>query len=130
MADITPIKNNENVHDFAYSGDLEALNTYLNAGGAVNLTDEDGRSPLHYASMFNINNCVEFLIKAGANIDLQDKWGNTPLHIAASNRDGDIAIKLLLQAGANRNIKDIEGELPIERAKNYNFPDNINAFIK
>lgn len=48
----------------------------------VNKTDNQGRSPLHFAAALGDDDSVQSLIKAGAEINLKDKYGRTPLHYA------------------------------------------------
>ncbi len=48
----------------------------------INLTDKNGRTPLHIASRKNAK-VVELLLEKKAIVEPLDKWGLTPLHYAA-----------------------------------------------
>jgi len=78
-----------------------------------NARDDEGRTPLHYASNVEV---AELLLKHGADPNAQDNEGNTPLHVAV--REGDLDMVELLIKYANPNIKNNKGLLPIHYAKN------------
>ncbi|OXA64028.1 Transient receptor potential cation channel subfamily A member 1 [Folsomia candida] len=69
--------------------------------------DVQRRAPLHYASMFDHYNLVEYLIEQGAIVNALDKEKRTPLHLAAS-RNGWRTVKSLIRFGANITLKDNE----------------------
>ena len=75
---------NEDVFEAARCGDTAAIQSYLNTGGPVDLTDEDGRTLLHCAAGEGQIKVVELLIKRGCRIDPVDKNGWTPLDYATS----------------------------------------------
>ncbi|CAG7822921.1 unnamed protein product [Allacma fusca] len=53
---------------------------------SLNASDFEGRTPLHYAAMFNHSELVTFLVNEGSEINPLDKNNCTPLHLAASKR--------------------------------------------
>ena len=96
----------------------------IKRGFDINLQDENGWSPLHFACQAGSYECVKALLDAGAQIELKDKFGNTPLWRATfcSKGKGDI-IKILRENGANPLEKNKEGICPVELARgigNYN----------
>ncbi|KAI5798035.1 DIL domain-containing protein [Peziza echinospora] len=74
----------------------------------VNAPDEEGTSPLIYASCFGHQEVVAVLLDAGANPDQQDKNRWSSLMWATTNRHKGIA-KLLLDRGASPEIKSSTG---------------------
>lgn len=62
--------------------------------------DEDGVSPLHYASRHGHIDPVRLLLGAGANPSITENYGFTPLHEAAENGHAEVA-HALLAAGAD-----------------------------
>src|SRR5208282_1549627 len=60
---------------------LEGL---LSAGADVSGKDENGNTPLHWASHFNNLEAAELLIKSGAQRNARDNAGETPLDLAES----------------------------------------------
>ena len=41
--------------------------------------DELGRTPLHIAAMFGVDDMVALLLERGADVNARDQWGTTPL---------------------------------------------------
>ena len=72
----------EDVFEAARCGDTATFQSYLNSGGSVDLTDEDGRTLLHCAAGEGQMKVVELLIKRGCRTDPVDKNECTPLDYA------------------------------------------------
>ncbi|EHK50340.1 hypothetical protein TRIATDRAFT_169796, partial [Trichoderma atroviride IMI 206040] len=53
--------------------------------GKVDVKDQFGRTPLHYASIFQNSPAVGVLLELGADPNLRDKAESTPLHYAAAS---------------------------------------------
>ena len=68
----------DDVFEAARCGDTATIQTYLNSGGPVDLTDEDGRTLLHHAAGEGQIKVVELLLKRGCCIDPVDNIGWTP----------------------------------------------------
>lgn len=49
----------------------------------LNVGDENGRTPLHYAYMLSKTVLAEELVAQGADITIKDRYGRTPIHYAA-----------------------------------------------
>jgi len=79
--------------------------TLLSWGAPVDARDWRGNTPLHYASAFNNDQKLYWLIKYNADLNAQNKDGYTPLHVAC--KQGNIKIvKLLVKNGALVNMKN------------------------
>ncbi len=105
---------NTKLHIAAQKGDLASTKKLLEAGANVNLTNNNGATPLHLAACKNVE-CVELLIHAGADIKKIDLlWGWTPLHWAVCFGKTD-CLKLLITAGSNINkrAKKCNGYTPL-----------------
>jgi len=81
----------------------------------INIKDDSGATPLHWACGEGKEECVEVLIERGADINLQDFGGETPLHWASLNGH-KIPLELLLAKGANINAKADNGFTPLHSA--------------
>ncbi|CAD8166931.1 unnamed protein product [Paramecium pentaurelia] len=89
---------------------------YLQKGIPINVVDNKGSSPLHWAAYSGSYNAVNFLISWNANLNLQDTDTSvTPLHLATMQANSRIVRKLLMK-GANRSIKDSSGKTPLDLA--------------
>ncbi|RYY37263.1 hypothetical protein EON62_01240 [archaeon] len=91
------------------------LKLLLEAGANVNLADNEGFSPLHWASACGGAARVEALLRAGADANAFSFDGETPLHRAA--RFGrDDAVKCLLEAGADDTAQNKSFFIPLDVA--------------
>ena len=76
----------------------------------INVTDDYGRTLLHYAAAAGQVAAVELLLEKRADINVTDEYGCTPLHWAA--REGQVAaVELLLEKGADREAQDEYGRI-------------------
>lgn len=88
----------------------------LGAVAAVNPTDSDGQTPLHYAAAEGHPSVVKVLLAGGATIDAQDMSGNTALHVAIEeSRTG--VVQILLAHDAQVGVKGAKGQTPLDLAR-------------
>jgi len=86
-----------------------AVQQILTAGADVNVSNESGQTPLHYACMTSSNMAVlRCLLRAGADANLRDNEGTTPLAIACrAGRAG--MVRVLQEYGGNPQVQDMCG---------------------
>jgi cytochrome c len=88
------------IHDYAKTGDVQALKTVLDTG--IDVDESDGRAtPLYYAVTKGHVEAVKLLVSRGADVNRNTSWG-PPIINAAWNCKPDI-LKLLLAKGAKPN---------------------------
>ena len=76
----------------------------------VNASDEDGWTPLHFASYFGHLKITQLLLEHGAEVNSKTSSSNTPLH-CLSEREGNLEVaQALLENGADPSIRSISGE--------------------
>ena len=63
--------------------ETEAMKALIDHGADVNISDDFGKSPLHYAAHFGKKYFAQLLLKSGADVYLKDKLGLTALDYAA-----------------------------------------------
>ena len=80
-----------------------------------NLKDENGMTPLIWASDRGFEDIICFLAKQNADLNSQDNDGQTALHYAVSCGHVN-AVTCLLKYGADPNITDSDGLLPLDCA--------------
>lgn len=80
----------------------------------LDLADDYGSGPLHWAAHNGHNFMIELLLQRGSTaIDSVNKYGRTPLHFAAW-KGHDSTVKLLLQRGSTSlNFPDSNGRTPL-----------------
>ena len=70
----------------------------------INIGNNKGRTPLHFAVENNDIKTINFLLSKGANIEAEDNQGWTPLYLASFTYKKE-AYQFLAYKGANRNVK-------------------------
>jgi len=88
---------------------------FVIGGAEVNVSDEDGVTPLHNAAQYGHEGVVKLLIDAAADVNAANKDGVTPLYVASLNGHVEV-VKLLINAGADINAADNDGGVPLSLA--------------
>ncbi|HWP86206.1 MAG TPA: ankyrin repeat domain-containing protein, partial [Terriglobia bacterium] len=88
---------------------MAALRALLNEHAAVNASQPDGATALHWAAHWDDRQAAELLIAAGANVNAKNDYGITPLFLACTNGSAAM-VELLLQAGADARAVLPSGE--------------------
>ncbi|XP_057566673.1 ankyrin repeat domain-containing protein 27 isoform X1 [Hippopotamus amphibius kiboko] len=78
------------------------------SGLGVNVTNQDGSSPLHVAALHGRADLVLLLVKHGASVGARDANQAVPLHLACQKGHFQV-VKCLLDSHAKPNKKDISG---------------------
>ena len=113
--------NSVDLIDLASKKKNKTIATLLNEDINLNVTDQEGRTPLHIAVETGNKELTVTLLKNGADPNIQDIYGLTPLHIAVINRNADIC-KILVDYKADVLIETEMGESPLTLA----FPRDVS----
>ena len=116
------------VADAAKARNLEALRALVTRGSAVNDTQPDGATALHWAAHWNDAAMVELLLANRARVDAANDYGVTPLAIACADAGKAVAV-LLLQAGADVNRALTSGETPLMTATRAGNRDVVEVLL-
>lgn len=118
----------EDIHEAAKSGDAEKLGVLLEENSSlINLKDETGRTPLHWACRGVHMEAVRTLADRGADVNAQDANGVTPLHSVASRGHLEAA-ELLIEKGARLDVKMYDRTTPLHLAAVKGF-DKLEALL-
>jgi len=112
----------------ARRNDTKSVHLFLTAGMIPNVKDEDGCTPLIYASEKGNLEVLKLLLDRGAHIDCRDNAGRTPLMCASLNGHEGVAGRLL-EKGADPNVKDNNGKTPLMLAAK-NGHTNVMELLK
>lgn len=85
---------------------------FLNQGAEANATDDDGRTPMHYAAGLDNIDIVELLERNEGWLDISDGYGGTPLHWAAMKNALQV-INYFVQKEINLDDELKNGETPL-----------------
>lgn len=134
---IDPNKKDESgrlpLHYFSFSGQkpLDALSEYLNqcAAAHVNVSDNQGKTALHYAVMQNNSEAVSLLLQYGANVNAVDHSMCTPLQKALIVNDNHELVSILLSHPELNfdaiRLRDEEGLAFLYYAAQHNKPEVV-----
>ncbi|EMP36869.1 Ankyrin repeat domain-containing protein 27 [Chelonia mydas] len=81
-------------------------------GLGVNVTNQDGFTPLHVAALHGHPELVYLLLKHGANISAKNTNHAVPLHLACQKGHFQV-VKCLVDCNAKQNKKDVHGNTPL-----------------
>ncbi|WP_288686012.1 ankyrin repeat domain-containing protein, partial [uncultured Brachyspira sp.] len=95
----------------------------INNGADINVTNEDGETPLMYASKVHNIKVIELLIQKGADVNAFDNYGNTALIYGVNNLE---TVKLLVENGADVNFYK-GGSTALISACEYSHERNIDV---
>ena len=71
-------------------------NNSLKHGASINITDNDGNTPVHHAAMSNNTEVIAMLMKHGASINITNNEGEKPID-AARRWKSEAAVRMLEQ---------------------------------
>ena len=100
-------RNDRQLQKAAREGDIDKIKALLLKGADVNRKDENGLSPLMYASWGGYTEVARVLVDHGANVNAQDNDGTTVLMHAERNFH-TATIDYLLEAGAEKSLLPLD----------------------
>ncbi|XP_045047891.1 ankyrin repeat domain-containing protein 27 isoform X9 [Desmodus rotundus] len=81
-------------------------------GLGVNMTSQDGSSPLHVAALHGRVELIPLLLKHGASVGARNTNQAVPLHLACQQGHFQV-VKYLLDSNAKPDEKDLSGSTPL-----------------
>jgi glyoxylase-like metal-dependent hydrolase (beta-lactamase superfamily II) len=103
----------QDIGEAAGEGDLATVKMLVKkTPELVNVKDETGRTPLHWACRGVHMEVLQYLIENGADVNARDENSVTPLH-SLSYRGESQAMELLIRKGADVEATDDGGLVPL-----------------
>ncbi|KAJ2980596.1 hypothetical protein NQ176_g2547 [Zarea fungicola] len=78
------------IHHAAAKGHTADLKAWLRNGVDIDILDDDGHCPLHFAAGWNRPDCVKLLLSYGCRTDIRSAENKTPLEIAQGKGFKDV----------------------------------------
>ncbi|HEU4892312.1 MAG TPA: ankyrin repeat domain-containing protein [Vicinamibacterales bacterium] len=94
---------------------VDVATLLLDRGASVDLADNEGYAPIHWAVMSKSLPMIRFLAMRGARLDARTTEGSTA-SMDAVRRGCVECLRLLLQGGADVNARSATGQTPLRRA--------------
>lgn len=108
--------------------DLHKVYELLRHRANANVTNNVGRTPLHYAVLNSRFRMVETFIHFKADLSIKDQYGDTPLHSAAKSNDLAV-LAILLMASYDQNPEILEIKNNAKKTFNQLFKSTIQVQI-
>ncbi len=103
----------QEIFDAIKNNDLSEVKSLVEADiSTVNLKDNAGNTPLHFAAIAGSVEIIELLLSNGADINSVNNQEKTPLHESIANKQ-DYASKVLIERGADIDRQDGSGKTPL-----------------
>ena len=112
----------------------KAVELLLSSGAPIVLNDDLGRTPVHIAVMYGLEENIKLLLAAGKDLNMlssTDRYGWTPLHTAAAYRRIKV-VRLILsypEGKASVNSQDLHGRTPLHVAMENGCVDMLQLLI-
>lgn len=94
---------------FTDAAALTTLNKLLSYHATIDMSDNNGNTPLHFACIYQNTMMIEVLLKQGANPNQRDHFGSTPLMLACQFNTTN-SIITLLNHGADPHLRNSVGQ--------------------
>ncbi|CAN0029991.1 unnamed protein product [Discosporangium mesarthrocarpum] len=118
-----------NVHRAAERGDKAILSRYLDAGGDVELHDQDfGATPVHWACLRGKLDAVSLLLSCGANLESRTVSEGTPLVWASMGGDPSV-VEFLIDKGADVHAVTQGRGTALHHAASYGHPEAVSLLL-
>ena len=95
---------------------LKIIKEKLISSKNLNIRDDYGFRPLHFAVQNGEKEKVQLLLSAGVNTNAKTDHGFTPLYFAVGKKGDLEIIKMLIKSGSLLNVKDKNGITPLHYA--------------
>ena len=95
---------------------LTIIKEKLISSNNLNIRDDYGFRPLHFAVQNGEKEKVKLLLSAGVNTNAKTDHGFTPLYFAVGKKGDLEIIKMLIKFGSSLNVKDKNGITPLHYA--------------
>lgn len=130
--------NNDNIKTLSSRNTLVRIvkltKKLLEQGASVNITDNEGNTPMHYAAEHKVKLLISLLLNNFTNVNARNGAGNTVLHILTDGQgttdNYKHIIDVLLSKGANANLKNNQENSPLHLSAKHCQLETLEIFKK
>ena len=115
--------------DYWKTADIADVKAAIHCGVDVNGTNEQGWTPLHYATLYGYSDIVSLLLENDANVDSPSPAGGWPALVLAIHDSYTDIVVVLLNNGADVASKDSIGFTPLHYAVSNLDPSVIELML-
>lgn len=122
------------LHEAAYRGYADIAKFLLDKGADINVINNPGLTPLHYAAMnyfsrYSNLDIVVMLIEKGADVNAKGNGGDRPIHTPALNCNFEM-LRLLIEKGADVNATNDKGETALHVTSSNGSFECVNLLLE
>lgn len=126
---LTMLAKAAEIHDASQQGDIDAVKKLLEESPElIDLEDETGHTPLHYAAVGGQTEVARFLLSKGADVNALNALNQSVLLYAAYFGNAEITAALIA-GGAKLDDQDIVGRTPLHYAARQRSVDALMLLI-
>lgn len=114
---LSDVLNAGELHEAAQKGDLRKVKLLLKSEANIDAMDDQGVTPLLWASTYGKAEVVKYLISKGADVNYSLQHGMTALMLATEYGENEVA-SILVNNGAKINVKEKSGYAALDLAVN------------
>jgi ankyrin repeat protein len=115
--------------DAVDAGSVSEVRRLVARGADVNVQNDDGWRPLHWAARGGHVEVVAALVELGADVHVQDDGGLTPLHHAADEGHVEV-VAALVELGADVNVPNNGGWRPLHYAAREGLVEVVSTLVE
>ena len=117
-------------HQPAPTSDLLSVEELIRLGADVNLSNDQGATPLHLAAMYSRSDVAGSLIAAGAKVNIQDRLGRAPLHSAVASGAKGVFHILLTNRNLNIDLQSLDGSTALMLGARHLHNDLVHEMLR
>ncbi len=121
--------NVDSVFNAIKHNDINLIQNMINSGFSFEITDTQGRTPLHVSLLSGHEKMAQKLLKVTHYLDQIDSQGNNALHIAVTNGYLKI-VKQLITLKVNLNTADTLGNPPLHIAVKHDNTQMVETLLQ
>ena len=124
----TLVTSAQNIHEAAWKGDLAKVKMLLKKNPrSINMKDESGMTPLHWAARGEHFEIIKYLINNGADVNVKNNDNVMALQFVIGNKE---AVQFLIAKGADVPVKGNTGKNLLHKVALLGYKNLVELMIE